>query len=155
MVSAQNLSFSISLWWYLTWLNRFCALYSANDTSLYIFCSIFQKEICTPVSGVTKKGLKREKREHSKADTCWYQRAVLLERFDCFINKLHGLISLSFFFWRLKKWIKGLNKQLFHIQLHSMHKSRNMLVLFLCCVAKYTMNLNLKLLCNAERKEVN
>ena len=29
------------------------------------------------------------------------------------------------------------------------------LVLFLCCVAKYTMNLNLKLLCNAERKEVN
>ena len=74
-----------------------CAL-PANDTALYIFRRIFQKEICTPVSGVTKKGLKREKREHSKADTCWYQRAVLLERFDCFINKLHGLLSLSFFF---------------------------------------------------------
>ena len=60
-----------------------------------------------PVLGI--KGLKIEKGEHYKADTCWYQRAVLLERFDCFINKLHGLLSLPFFFWRLK----GRNKQLF------------------------------------------
>ena len=43
-------------------------LYSANDTTLYIFRRILQKEICTPVSGV--KGVKREKGEHSKADTC-------------------------------------------------------------------------------------
>ena len=70
--------------------------HSANDTALYIFRRMLQKEVCTPVSGV--KGLKREKGEHSKADTCWYQRAVLLERFDCFINKLHGILFLSFFF---------------------------------------------------------
>ena len=43
----------------------------------------------------------------------------------------------------------SVNKQLFHVQLHSTHKSRNMLVLMLCCVAKYTMNLILKRLCNA------
>ena len=65
------------------------------------------------------KGLKREKGEHSKADTCWCQRTVLLERFDCFMNKLHGLLSLSPFFWRLKEWIKGLNSfsAAFHAQI--------------------------------------
>ena len=98
------------------------------------------------------KGLKREKGEHYKTDTCWYQRAILLERFDCFINKLHGLLSLSPFFWRLKEWIKELNSfsAAFHAQISKCVSS----YLMLRCQVYYEPYFKTSLKCRKEGSEL-
>ena len=73
-----------------------CAL-PANDIALYIFRRIFQKEICTPVLVV--KRLKRQREGRTlQGGHLLVSTGVLPKRFDRFINKLHGLLSLSFFF---------------------------------------------------------